>query len=209
MHTKFHIFSIAFTLFILMDSLGNIPLFISILKDFPPKKQRKVILRELIIALAIIIAFYFLGNILLDLIHVQQHTILMAGGIILFLISIRMVFPEFFRLETKKNPLHKEPFIVPLAVPLIAGPAVLASVMLYSKQGESSFVVLSALFLAWVVSSFILLSSSLLQKILGARGLTACERLMGLLLTLISVQMFLQGISLYACEIKQALTLSP
>lgn len=196
-----HLFSIAFTLFLLMDSLGNIPLFVSILKDFPQKKQRQIILRELLIALVIIVIFYFIGNLLLDLIHVKQHTILMAGGIILFLIAIRMVFPEFFYSKPKKVASHKEPFIVPLAIPLIAGPAVLASIMLYSKEGEPPFVILTALFLAWVASSLILLSSTLLQKLLGDRGLTACEKLMGLLLTLISVQMFLQGISLYVCSV--------
>ncbi|MES2200566.1 MAG: MarC family protein [Chlamydiota bacterium] len=201
----FHIFPIAFTLFLLMDSLGNIPLFIAILKDFPPKKQRQIILRELTFALAIIVAFYFLGNLLLDLIHVKQHTILMAGGIILFLIAIRMVFPEFFYSKPKKASSHKEPFIVPLAIPLVAGPAVLASIMLYSKEGAPHSTVLSALFLAWIASSIILLSSSLLQKVLGERGLTACERLMGLLLTLISVQMFLQGVSLYVFDINKPL----
>lgn len=201
----FHTFSIAFTLFLLMDSLGNIPLFIAILKDLPPKRQRQIILRELLIALGIIIIFYFVGNLLLDLIHVKQHTVLMAGGVILFLIAIRMVFPEFFYLKPKKNSSTKDPFIVPLAVPLLAGPAVLASIMLYSKEGESPFIVLYALFLAWVATALILLSSSILQKFLGDKGLTACERLMGLLLTLISVQMFLQGISLYVCDMTKPL----
>lgn len=201
----FHTFSIAFTLFLLMDSLGNIPLFIAILKDLPPKRQRQIILRELLIALGIIIIFYFVGNLLLDLIHVKQHTVLMAGGVILFLIAIRMVFPEFFYLKPKKNSSTKDPFIVPLAVPLLAGPAVLASIMLYSKEGESPFIVLYALFWAWVATALILLSSSILQKFLGDKGLTACERLMGLLLTLISVQMFLQGISLYVCDMTKPL----
>ncbi len=201
----FHIFSIAFTLFLLMDSLGNIPLFIAILKDLPPKRQRQIILRELLIALGVIIIFYFIGNFILDLIHVKQHTVLLAGGIILFLIAIRMVFPEFFYLKPKKTSSPKEPFIVPLAIPLVAGPAVLASIMLYSKEGESPFVVLCALFLAWLATSLILLASSLLQKFLGDKGLMACERLMGLLLTLISVQMFLQGISLYVCDMNQPL----
>lgn len=201
MRLDFNTFSIAFTFFLLMDSLGNVPIFLSILKDFPAAKQRKIILRELLIALSVIILFYFLGDALLRLLHISQHSILIGGGIILFLISIRMIFPDFFR-EPSGHLYHKEPFVVPLAIPLIAGPAILASVMLYSQQGESPFTILFALFLAWFFSTIILLSSSHLQKILGSRGLTACEKLMGLLLTLIAVQMFLEGISLYVCGVK-------
>lgn len=199
-----HFFSIAFTLFLLMDALGNIPLFISILKNFPPKKQRKIILRELIIALFVIVSFYFIGDILLNLLNIKQHTILISGGIILFIIAIHMILPDAFYSKPKRaSSPSAEPLIVPLAVPLIAGPAVLASIILYSNNNESPFTVLSAIFAAWIASSIILLSASSLQKILGDRGLTACERLMGLLLTLISVQMFLQGISLYTCTVNQ------
>lgn len=193
-------FSIAFTLFLLMDSLGNIPLFMSLLKTFPEQRQRVIILRELCIALLILITFYFIGNFLLDLIQVKQHTVLIAGGIILFVISIRMVFSDTARETNKKTTRNKEPFIVPLAIPLLAGPATLASMMLYSKEGDSPVLVLSALFFAWAVGGLLLLSSSFLKKILGERGLSACEKLMGLLLTLISVQMFLEGISSYLAD---------
>lgn len=199
------IFSIAFALFLLMDPIGNVPLFITILKDFSPKKQKVIILRELILALAIIIAFYFIGEILLDLIHIKQHTLLMAGGIILFLIAIRMIFPPpaSQKEEILKN--LKAPVLVPLAIPLVAGPAVLATVMLYSQQKIPPFVVLCAIFLAWIVSTIILLSSSFLKKCLGPTGLSAAEKLMGLLLTLLSIQMFLEGLSLYITEIPRIL----
>lgn len=202
------ILPISFAFFLLMDSLGNVPLFLAMLKDFPPRKRSQIILRELLIALLVIVAFYFLGDIFLDSLSIRQHTILMAGGIILFLIALRMIFPDLVHKNTGVTPLTKEPFIVPLAVPLIAGPAILASVMLYSQQEETPFVVLTALFLAWILSTIILLSSGFLQKILKERGLTACERLMGLLLTLMSVQMFLEGVSLYLCEVNQALLLN-
>lgn len=202
------IFPISFSFFLLMDALGNVPLFLTMLKDFSSKKRFRIIFREMVIALAVITLFYFLGDIFLDFLYIQQHTILMAGGIILFLIALRMIFPDLVHKQASVSPLTKEPFIVPLAVPLIAGPAILASVMLYSQQQESPFVVLTALFLAWAFSTFILLSSGLLQKVLKERGLVACERLMGLLLTLMSVQMFLEGVSLYLCEVNQALLLS-
>lgn len=181
---------IAFSLFLLMDSIGNIPVFIAILKEVNPRRQRQIILRELIIALVVIIAFNFLGDIILDLLGVTSYTVRISGAIILFLIAIKMIFPD------KKNPraheTEKEPFIVPLAIPLIAGPAVLAAVMLYSRQ-VNSIVIVSAIFIAWVVTTIILLCSTHIRDILGSRGILACERLMGLLLTLIAVQMFLEG----------------
>jgi multiple antibiotic resistance protein len=197
MHTSLsQMFSMAFALFLLMDSIGNIPIFVSILKDIDPARQRKIIFRELFIALLIIATFNFLGDALLSFLNVKMATILISGGIILFLIALKMIFPA------KPNPdvqlsQDKEPFIVPLAIPLVAGPAVLAAVMLYSGQHKDGFVTLGAIVIAWTASTLILLSSSLWKRLLGWRGLVACERLMGLILTLIAVQMFLQGLDLF------------
>jgi len=199
------IFSTAITLFLLIDSIGNVPLFLALLKEVPPKRQKIVIFRELLIALAVISFFYFVGSIFLKMIHVKQHTVLIGGGVILFLISIRMVFPEIFKSVQAKTSLSKEPFIVPLAIPLVAGPAVLSSVMLYSDQGKTPLVVLTALFLAWLFSTLILLNSRFIQKILRDKGLAACEKLMGLLLTLIAIQMALEGISLYLCQVNESI----
>ncbi len=189
-------FSMAFALFLLMDSIGNVPIFVSILKDIDPARQRKIIFRELLIALLIIVTFNFLGDALLSFLNVKIATILISGGIILFLIALKMIFPA------KPNPdlqlpQDKEPFIVPLAIPLVAGPAVLAAVMLYSGQHKDGLVTLGAIAIAWAASTLILLSSSFWKKLLGWRGLVACERLMGLILTLIAVQMFLQGLDIF------------
>ncbi len=190
------ILSIAFNLFILMDSIGNIPIFIAVLKDVDPKRHKIIIFRELIIALALIILFNFIGDFLLRLLNVSQQAVMISGGIILFLIAIKMIFPAAKDNHEKKIPsIEKEPFIVPLAVPLLAGPAVLAAVMLYSKR-ESAIAMISAIFLAWAASTIILIASSNLKRILGTRGIIACERLMGLILTLIAVQMFLQGLEI-------------
>src|SRR5579871_6661081 len=126
-------FSMAFALFLLMDPIGNVPIYVSVLKNIDPRRQRVIIIRELIIALIIIILFNFVGDALLGFLHVTMPTILISGGIILFLIALKMIFPG------RKDPdveiaQDKEPFIVPLATPLVAGPAVLAAVMLYSGQ---------------------------------------------------------------------------
>jgi multiple antibiotic resistance protein len=185
------IYTIAFSLFLLMDSIGNVPIFISLLKEVKPNRHRPIIFRELLIALFIMILFYFLGDALLEALNVDLQTVMIAGGVILFLIALRMIFPHSKDVDTTRG---KEPFIVPLAIPLLAGPGVLASIMLYSHQATLSwFTVLAAIILAWIPTAIILVASSWLQRLLGWRVLTACERLMGLILTLIAVQMFLGG----------------
>ncbi len=183
----------AFALFLLMDPVGNIPLFISILKDLPPGRQFKIILRELIIALGIMVSFNYIGNALLSALHVSQYSLLISGGVILFLLSLKMIFPS--DREAAFSSDDKEPFIVPLAIPLIAGPSTLAAIILYSKQqGGSS---LFAIICAWAISTLILLSSTFLYKALGKKGILACERLMGLILTMVSIEMFLEGVTAY------------
>lgn len=194
--------SMAFALFLLMDSIGNVPIFASLLKDIKPRRQRAIIFRELVIALFVIILFNFLGDLLLKFLQVTMPTILISGGIILFLIALKMIFPV--KRDTDPAAMQdKEPFIVPLAIPLVAGPAVLAAVMLYSGQHKNDpLLTISAIIVSWALSTLILLSSSLWKHILGARGLSACERLMGLILTLLAIQMFLEGV-------REFLTTSP
>lgn len=185
------LFAIAFSLFLLMDSIGNIPLFLSLLNQVEAKRQRKIIVRELLIALFVIILFVFLGENLLNFLQISDSAVEIAGGVILFLICLKMIFPSD---EEDISPPHKEePFVVPLAIPLVAGPAVLAAVIVHSKQ-SSYLTIIGAIFIAWLASFVILFCSSYLSKILGWRGLAAMERLMGLILILISVQMLLSGI---------------
>ena len=188
------LFSVAFSLFLLMDPIGNIPFYISFLKGLNPQRQRFVIFREMFIALLIIIVFNFVGDALMKFLHVENDTIQIAGGIILFLICLKMIFPPHH--DPNENIPHEaEPFIVPLAVPLVAGPSVLAAVMIYTKQEMNNWLMVGAILLAWAASLIILLGSSFLKNVLGWRGILALERLMGLILTLIAVQMFLSGVS--------------
>ena len=184
--------SLSVSLFLLMDSIGNIPIFLAILKEIEPARQRMIIFRELVIALFITIGFYFIGDYLLGFLQISQQAVLISGGIILFIIAIKLIFPQ------SKNGSQwetgKEPFLVPLAVPLVAGPAVLAAVILYSHQKIPVWTCLGAILIAWGATTVILLSAISLKKILGERGITACERFTGLLLVMISVQMFLNGL---------------
>lgn len=187
-----NLFSISFTFFLLMNSIGNIPIFISLLKELPQKRQLYLILREMLIALGILLLFYFLGDALLGLLDIKQDSVQIAGAIILFIIALNMVFPR--PKDTTIEIEKEEPFIVPLAVPLIAGPAILATVTVYSHQDHPPLTIILAIFIAWSLSLVVLLSSPLLTKALGKRGITACEKLMGLILTLIAIEMFLKGL---------------
>ena len=187
------IISAAVVLFFVMDPLGNIPIFLSLLKDIEPKRRWKIISRELLIALVILLIFLFFGQQLLNLLQLESESVSIAGGIILFIIGIRMVFPS--REGIMGDQLEGEPFIVPLAIPLIAGPSTLATLMLFVHSDPTNMLNwLSVLLIAWAITAVILLSAPIFYKILRKRGLAAIERLMGMILIMISVQMFVTGI---------------
>ncbi len=186
------LYSATLMLFLVMDPIGNIPLFMSLLKKFSTQRQRQIILRESLIAFTILVLFLFFGHYLLQGLNITPDALNIAGGIVLLIISLRMIFPH------PVNPTEKateEPFIVPLAIPLLAGPSTLAVVLLLATQHPQKISWwLLALLLSTLLSVTILLSSSYLMKLLGERFLTAMERLMGMILVTLSVQMFLEGI---------------
>lgn len=187
------LYSATITLLLIMDPLGNIPLFLSILKSVDPKKRKRIILRESFIAFIILVLFLFFGQYILEGMHISQPALAISGGIILFLISIRMIFPPQ-EIENAVKPKAMEPFIVPLAVPLIAGPSTMTMVMLMASQAPYDMSRwFTALFVAWAITTIILVFADFLRKILGERGLLAVERLMGMILTTMAVQMFLTG----------------
>lgn len=186
-------FSAAFLLFLILDPLGNIPVFLATLKTVDPARQRYVILRELLIALGIILFFLFLGQYLLRLLQVSPSSLRIAGGIILFLIALRMIFADVAAVFG--TPQQEEPFIVPLAVPLVAGPSAMTMLILLMAGDPSRWLDwLSATVLAWLTASLILLSSYRLNRFLGTRGLIAVERLMGMLLVTVAIDMLINGI---------------
>jgi multiple antibiotic resistance protein len=179
-----------------MDPLGNVPLFLSLLKDLPPQRRRIVLARELLIALAVLFVFLFGGRWILQLLQLRQEAVSIAGGIILFLIGLKMIFPSNDGMFGESP--DGEPFIVPLAIPLVAGPSTVAVLLLLGGQDPARLGDWSiALLLAWAGTAAILLSSTTLYRWLGIRTLTAVERLMGMLLVALSVQMLLDGIASY------------
>ncbi len=188
--------SAALLLFLILDPLGNIPVFLSMLRSLPPRRQRIVLARELLIALAVLMAFLWVGKYALELMHLRQESVSIAGGIVLFLIGIRMIFPPPEGLMGELP--DGEPFIVPMAIPLIAGPSGMAAVILMGSDNPERLADWSlALVIAWGATAVILFSATYLYKWLGPRVLTAVERLMGMLLVAISVQMLMDGITAY------------
>lgn len=180
-------------LFLIMDPLGNIPFCLSLLKNVTPERRRFVLVRELLIALVVLFVFLFAGKYLLDALQLKPESVSIAGGIILFLIGIRMIFPPKEGIFGGDE--DAEPFIVPLAIPAVAGPSTMAAVMLLANSNPGRTVDWSiALFLAWLATSVILVSSTYLYRWLGRSVLVALERLMGMLLVALSVQMFLDGV---------------
>lgn len=185
--------SAAVLLFLVMDPLGNIPFFLSALKPVEPARQIRVIIRELLIALAVLVAFLFLGQYILNLLKISEPALTLSGGVILFLIALRMIFPS--RETSMREDVTGEPFIVPLAIPYVAGPSALATeLLLMSREPDRWPEWLGALGLAWSVSSAIILCSGFVSRVLGEKGMTALERLMGMILVAVSIQMVLDGV---------------
>ncbi len=188
--------SAALLLFLILDPLGNIPVFLSLLKGLPPARQRIVIIRELLIALVVLMLFLWGGQYALELMHLRQESVSIAGGIILFLIGLRMIFPSPHGLMGDVP--DGEPFIVPMAIPMIAGPSGMAAVMLLGSQEPSRMGDwMLALVIAWAITATILFSATYLERWLGTRVLIAIERLMGMVIVAISVQMLMDGIVSY------------
>ncbi len=183
-------------LFLIMDPLGNIPIFLSLLKGVAPERRRRVLLRELLIALVVLFAFLFGGQYILKVLQLKQESVSIAGGIILFLIGVKMVFPP--KEGVFGHAEGGEPFIVPMAIPGVAGPSAMAALLLltHTQPGKLPQWAL-ALFAAWFATALILWSATYLYRLLGESVLTALERLMGMILIALSVQMLLDGIAKY------------
>ena len=185
--------SVAVTLFFIMDPLGNVPVFNAILSKFDSTRRSRIVARELVLALVILFLFLFTGNAILGFLGLSESSLSIAGGILLFIISLRMIFPK----TTSRDEIEgaEDPFLVPLAVPMIAGPSTIAILLLLSSSQPGRMAEWSmSLFLAWLATTVLLVASPLLMRVLGARGARALERLMGMILIILATQMLLNGI---------------
>jgi multiple antibiotic resistance protein len=194
MNADFSIVSTAILLFFVIDPFGAVPVILTILKDVEMQRKKIVIIREMLFGLGILMLFLFGGELFLNIFHLETESVRIAGAVIFFVIGIKMIFPG----EEGSSGLYgtsKEPFMVPIAMPLIAGPSTLATLLVLSKSNSDSIGKLFiALLLAWFISALIMYLSPMLYKLLREKGLSALERLMGMLLLMMSVQMFIDGI---------------
>lgn len=183
-------------LFLVIDPFGNVPFFVSALKDVDPARRRRVVIRELLIAYFVMVVFLFVGGPFLKVLGISGPALTIAGGVILFLIALRMVFPN--RNRSAQEDLEGEPFIVPLAIPYVAGPSVLAVELLMMSDEPGRWPVwLLAVTVAWAATAVVVFFGSQVAERLGPRGLVAIERLMGMILVAIAIQMFLTGADTY------------
>jgi MarC family membrane protein len=193
----------AFMLLLLVtDPFGNVPLFVSTLNRVRPERRRMLIVRECLIAYGLLLLFMMFGRHFLEALQLSEVSLRIGGGVILFLIALRMIFPQPGGMFGEGEGPPVEPLIVPLAIPALAGPSALVTVLLFSSQGSLALPtyvgVISAVACVWLV---VLLSAERLQRVLGDAVMTAFERLMGLILTALAIEMLLAGVRSYIASL--------
>jgi small neutral amino acid transporter SnatA (MarC family) len=189
-------FQLALTFFIVTNPIGNIPPILALLKDYDLKRQQRILIREGIISFLIALFFQYFGELFLSILNVKDYALTLTGGMILLIIAIGMIFPKASTGPTTK--LSQEPFIVPIATPLLSGAGVLSLIMLFSKEEQNAFKVSSAIVLAWIGVVAVLALAPLLQQLLGKRGMLALEQLMGMVLAIIACGILIKGFTLFS-----------
>ncbi len=190
------IFALALTFFLVANPIGNSPAMLALVKDFPFERQKIIIFREGIIAFIIAIFFQFFGELFLGALHISDYALALTGGMVLFIVALQMLFhkPE----EKQGVQLKQEPFIVPIATPLISGPGLMTMIMVSSRAEANDLKMTLAIMLAWVGVMAVVIGAPYLQKLIGKHGLAALEQVMGLVLGLMSMQMIINGAYLFA-----------
>lgn len=188
------VFQLALTFFILTNPIGNSPAILALLQDYSFADQKRILIREGIISFIIAILFQYLGALFLGMLRIQDYALTLCGGILLLIIAIEMIFPE--RGEKTQDTKKQEPFIVPIATPLLAGAGVLSMIMIFAKD-EPPLKMSLAIVIAWVGVVLVMAAAPYMQKVLGKRGLLALEQLMGMLLAIIATDVLVKGIQMY------------
>ncbi|MEP0073277.1 MAG: MarC family protein [Marinomonas sp.] len=192
MTNEFSILSATLLFLFVIDPFGNIPILLSVMKGVAQKRQYQIVIRDGLIGLLILVAFLFFGAEFLKVLHLETESISIAGGVVLFVIALKMIFPSAL---DQKNTNAVEPFIVPISIPMLAGPSTLATLLVMVKSfPEEQNALLISVLAAWGISVVILAMAPLLNRLLKEKGLAALERLMGMLLLMMSVQMLVNGV---------------
>lgn len=193
--TTSSLIQLTLTFLFVINPLGNAPLILALLKNFDWQQQRRILLRESLFAFCIAILFQFFGEYLLTLLHIDPPALPFCGGIILFLLALKMIFPT--PTEMKQAELNREPFIVPIAMPLLTGPGTLSVIMLTAAEEPDFLKVTIAISLACFGMIAINMLAPYLQKLIGQTGMAVLEQITGLILVLMSVEMLLKGTTLF------------
>lgn len=187
------VWALALTIFFVANPIGNTPAFVALVKEFDFSRQKRILFREAVFSYLLAIFFLYLGQLFLSAIQVHTYAVSVSGGTLLFLVAVNMIFPP--EEEEHKEEKHRvEPFIVPIATPLISGGGVLSTIMIYSGMGYGYPKMTAATTIAYAAVIVVVVSAAYLQKILGTRGLIALEQFMGMILSMISIQIIVTGI---------------
>lgn len=197
-----HLLTLCMTYFVIANPIGNAPAILTLVKDFPLKRQKIILFRETMLSLLLAIFFQYVGQHFLSLLHLQHYALALSGGILLLIIGLNLIFPDHS--PTGSIAAKKEPFLVPIATPLITGPGLLAIIMLNAKEAPNQLVITVALILTWIGVGAVLMMTPYLQALFGKRGITALEQLMGLIVSMISIDMIVNGITLFINSLNQA-----
>jgi multiple antibiotic resistance protein len=181
--------------FIVTNPIGCSPTVLALIKEYPIREQQKILLRESMFALMLAIFFLFLGDTFLRSLKIEDYAARISGGILLFIVALQMIFSV--KNDAKPEKLKQQPFLVPIATPLLSGAGLLSVILLYSKQEANDFMILGAILIAWIGVTVILVAAPFLLVFLGKKGLAAVEQLMGMLLAMISIEMIVRGTSLF------------
>jgi multiple antibiotic resistance protein len=189
------IFPLAVKFFLIANPIGNSPAIIALVKNFEFKRQKQIIFREVMIALFIALFFQYFGEFFLGMLNIQDFALTFCGGILLFLVALQMIFAEPH--NENSTEVKTEPFIVPIATPILSGPGLMAIIMLNSRLESNNLKITSAILLCWLGIYLVLWLAPYLQKILGQRGLVALEQLMGMILSFMAMGMIVKGMTLF------------
>jgi multiple antibiotic resistance protein len=186
------VLSIALTFFLISNAIGNSPAIIALIKDFDFAQQRKIVLREAMFALVLALFFQYFGELFLRFLNIQNYAVTISGGVLLMFVSLSMIFSGGHQEEAVQKE-KKEPFFVPIATPLVAGPGLLAMVMFYSQLENNHLKITMAILIAWIGVTAVMAAAPYLNKVMGKRGLIALEQLMGMILTMVAFELLVKG----------------
>lgn len=191
------VLQLAIIFFTVTNPIGNSPAIIALIKDHSIREQQKILLRESLFAMLLAIFFLFLGETFLSCLNIQNYSLRISGGVLLFIVALKMIFSGRSEEEGKVEKPKHDPYIVPIATPLLSGAGLLTMILIQAKQEANDMKIFLAILLAWVGVTGVLVAAPYLQVFLGVRGLSALEQLMGMLLAMIGIEMIVQGSSLF------------